>query len=166
LLSEKNYAEEQARQEKQDLFVKKALDDFENNVANFEKIFFMEEAAFSKNKIKNNLKNIKLSELLAEKHKQNMTKINSNGTLKQVAGIWGWGIEEQQTSSGTVSLDEKKRFYNNNFDEWEQLFVKIQTSLEEVMKNVPQNERVQSLIQRYKKCLNHLNELREIVGSF
>jgi len=75
-------------------------------------------------------------------------------------------IDQRRQSYSTVSLAEKKLDYHKTFDEMSKIVTPVKEALKMFEEIIPENKRIQQLLEKYTKCDEKINNLRTIVDDF
>jgi hypothetical protein len=146
------------------------LDTFERYIRQVEEGIFAD--AFSADKIEENLQLVVFSEKLDTSQKQNIEVLHNHPDRETFVAIYrAAGMHEladkietgQQSRPHTVSLSEKKTFYQEVFDDMNETLTAIKDHLTTMRSN---DSRIAALLERIEKCENEIRKIRGIMGQF
>lgn len=142
-----------------DAAIKENCDTVESALRELEKTMYND--SFSESNVRQDLQNRKSLEMLQEAQRRNIE--SSPDWMLEMAGV---SRSSAYSRSNSMSLYEKKNFYQESFDEWKKLLELAKTRLNEMQREYPKNSHTPPLIQRCEKGLSRVNSLLGIVRSF
>ena len=138
------------------------LDKLDEGLRQVEEAVFGE--MFNAKRVKEDLQNRKSLEMLEEAQRKNLRDIKGNPAMMNMVRSMGRNTNPSRSTS--MSLYENKNFFNENFDQMNELVTTIKGHLKTAKEKLPDSVRVQSFLDRSEKCEKELSNLCSIVRSF
>ena len=147
------------------------LEHFENYVCQVEDSIF--DGVFSAGEIEKKLQFVVFSENLHASQSKNIEVLHNNPFRETVVDVFKKaGLQDlankvaagQQSSKNTISLTEKKNFYQEVFDEMSESITTMKGYLKEIQGAISEDNRLVSLWERYEWCEQTVSKIVSVHG--
>ena len=161
------------RDEMREMLAEGNLDAFEKYILQIEESIF--NGLFTAGAIEQNLQLVLCSENLNAMQRQNTEVLRNAPWQEAITGFFnGLGMQHlaneiktgQQPRPDTVSLSEKKNFYQEVLGDMSEVITQVKNRLLAMQRKTPKDNRVVLLLGRYEKCETEIDRICGIIQLF